>query len=888
MVCLDVLVEERTMETAEDSKSDDAGKRGPPTLQLPLKGQSCSIPKIGSSDSTEATRFSPLPLRLVDLDDEPQERSPGGRGGRTTFDESCFQDNDGEPRTPLSPVSPVSARRTNRKRLTSNSVASVASAVSQQSGAPQSPRAGAMDMPCGRRDLKEVQKLLQQDLLPKLQGLFSEVSSPTGKKSNGESKSLPMNVAMCIKTAFPLLQHLNMALEDELRHSGNSMGGVLKRTCSHDSLASSDQAHRNSFLGSFMPEYDRQESDDALQRAHSNHTLIYDSVCSAPAFEITEELKPMAKRVSLSMVNQYAMECVCGNFFIEDAKYCRKCGMARPLRDGCSVGGRQPSKRSFSTFSSGNEDKQRRLNRHGDIVTSSNKCYIHPERPFRLGWELVSLLLILVVSVTVPIELAFYFEQQTPSGLEGFSQAVDVYFGVDILLNFFTAYHTGHGLSGMLVNRLSSIAFNYLRGWFFIDLLATFPYGLVVGSVGDDDPSASNTTDAAGMLRMLKYAKIARVMKVLRVLKLGGLMQMVEEKMVAAQSMTVVWQLAKMTVVMLIVSHNVACLYFFLGDQGADETWMTTRGLPRSGEPHVYKSYVAAFYFAITTGTTVGYGDIHPHSALEQCVTAVLLVVSVGYIGQFLGRVSQIVNSLRQNDNEMAQTKREALLFMTRRDVTKLLQFKVLRYIEHTFETSAVTHLDEKIMSTLSESLQSQLALQITGNIFRQFPLFEDVGSEFLTALCSCGRTKRAGIGDLIVLEESAAHEMFWVVRGEVAVSRRNMHLATLKRSDWFGELALFFPGAVRTCTVRCETNCEFLVLHYEDFRQQLREFPKIRKEYDKLAQELRRGDPRGLKLVCHHCGSKEHLTRDCPLIPRRAHVLAEHDFEDLDMQRFG
>merc|ERR1719203_706399 len=116
-------------------------------------------------------------------------------------------------------------------------------------------------------------------------------------------------------------------------------------------------------------------------------------------------------------------------------------------------------------------------------------------------------------------------------------------------------------------------------------------------------PERQQSGEAMGILRALRYAKMTRMMKVLRVLKLGGLMQMVEEKMVAAQAMTVAFQLLKMTIVMLIVSHNVACGWYAVA-QFQEEgvwTWLHAQNLHQSSQA---AQYITAFYFAITTGTT--------------------------------------------------------------------------------------------------------------------------------------------------------------------------------------------------------------------------------------------------------------------------------------------
>merc|ERR1712183_147935 len=49
---------------------------------------------------------------------------------------------------------------------------------------------------------------------------------------------------------------------------------------------------------------------------------------------------------------------------------------------------------------------------------------------------------------------------------------------------------------------------------------------------------------------------------------------------------------------------------------------------------------------------------------------------------------------------------------------------------------------------------------------------------------------------------------------------------------------------------------------------EQMREHPQVKKEFDFLLQELRRGDATGLKLRCITCDSKDHLTKDCPKCP--------------------
>lgn len=53
---------------------------------------------------------------------------------------------------------------------------------------------------------------------------------------------------------------------------------------------------------------------------------------------------------------------------------------------------------------------------------------------------------------------------------------VDILFGIDIIVNFFSAYETNHRIEV----RIKQIVINYLLTWFALDLLATFPTQLLI------------------------------------------------------------------------------------------------------------------------------------------------------------------------------------------------------------------------------------------------------------------------------------------------------------------------------------------------------------------------------------------------------------------------
>jgi voltage-gated potassium channel len=59
--------------------------------------------------------------------------------------------------------------------------------------------------------------------------------------------------------------------------------------------------------------------------------------------------------------------------------------------------------------------------------------------------------------------------------------------------------------------------------------------------------------------------------------------------------------------------------------------------------PSMIKSYPDALWYALVTVTTVGYGDMYPHSAGGRILAVVLLFCSVGLIGYFLSKFTNFI-----------------------------------------------------------------------------------------------------------------------------------------------------------------------------------------------------------------------------------------------------
>lgn len=109
------------------------------------------------------------------------------------------------------------------------------------------------------------------------------------------------------------------------------------------------------------------------------------------------------------------------------------------------------------------------------------------------------------------MRLAF---EQNPNEYIALDLTIDSIFFLDMAFTFFTAYEDDRGI---VIIELNKIALNYLKGWFFIDLVATFPLYLILSP--EALPGASSVNS------LLRLARLPRIYKLAAVLRVGNLIK---------------------------------------------------------------------------------------------------------------------------------------------------------------------------------------------------------------------------------------------------------------------------------------------------------------------------------------------------------------------------
>ena len=359
------------------------------------------------------------------------------------------------------------------------------------------------------------------------------------------------------------------------------------------------------------------------------------------------------------------------------------------------------------------------------------KWMIRPSR--RIGWDLFLCGLVCYVAIVLPYRLGFGVG--ATGGMGTLELAMDFCFMADVVLNFFTITV----VRGEQISDPRRVAKMYLKSWFVIDLVSSLPLSLM-RDIGYKQ---------SGMLsRMAKLLKISRILKVFRLLRMSKFFEQHAdeiEMMLITSSFTSWMHLMSLFGLMMYICHVMACLWagiaraaasgwahgddahaepytwaYLYADGGDDDAARTRAVLERwlsqdfRGETEIVSSaYLACFYWAMTTITTVGYGDICPESDAERLYAIAAMVLGGGFYGYLVGNITAIVTSVDAAQRARAGKMEDLHAYMNVRNFPDELRTEVHRYFRRFFDEKSA--LDESaVLNDLSVQLRTKVGARRT------------------------------------------------------------------------------------------------------------------------------------------------------------------------------
>ena len=183
--------------------------------------------------------------------------------------------------------------------------------------------------------------------------------------------------------------------------------------------------------------------------------------------------------------------------------------------------------------------------------TGAGPCIFLPWNRALILWDAVSVLALAYTALVMPTRLAFAQSTDGSGTMDVVEMIIDVFFLVDILRNARTAYYDYYGT---LIVAPRAVMVHYLKTWFALDLIASFPIDwCLAGSVDGQTEAGSQ-----GLL-LLRLCKLGKLLRLVRLTRVSGRLRAAGRGVGALRHSDVVWLSARAFALCCVV-HWSACL----------------------------------------------------------------------------------------------------------------------------------------------------------------------------------------------------------------------------------------------------------------------------------------------------------------------------------------
>lgn len=248
--------------------------------------------------------------------------------------------------------------------------------------------------------------------------------------------------------------------------------------------------------------------------------------------------------------------------------------------------------------------------------------------------------LLLYNAIVIPLRICFDVSDYCPSGIWLWEAFADWFFVADLVLNFFTGVVVPGG-DGTASSSPAVIARHYLRSWFVVDLISSVPLDFFITTQASGCAGQPVDASSGGGLDVLKLVRMLRLIKLFKLFRLLKISKMIANVQDHIPIPPMAFQSLYMVLIVSYAGHIFGCLFYscganaYLVELAATDaslgapmrpvSWLQDAGYASLIRPDVGLTwsellgpYTAAVYWAFTTMTTVGYGDLTPQSPTER------------------------------------------------------------------------------------------------------------------------------------------------------------------------------------------------------------------------------------------------------------------------------
>jgi hyperpolarization activated cyclic nucleotide-gated potassium channel 1 len=305
-----------------------------------------------------------------------------------------------------------------------------------------------------------------------------------------------------------------------------------------------------------------------------------------------------------------------------------------------------------------------------------------------------------------------------------------------------------------------------------------------------------------------------------------------------------VFKFLKFIVSVTLCVHIMGCFWFMSAriDNFSPDCWVVRRGILDSDIP---TQYLNSIYWAFTTVTTVGYGDITALTQLEMILSISWMITGVGFYSFTIGSLSSFLSAIDTRDSIMNAKLAATHEFAKETGITSECKRKITAVVTYnTQKVGSIWSDKHSLFTELPKHLRYEVALSMYNGIAAEIPFFKNRDHAFVVFVMPTLKPLKLTDSDYVYKEGDFATEVYLIIKGRVnfVLSKNEIEYKSFLKGSYIGEVELLFKTQRLDNVMSCG-NTEFLtiakrVTRTQDFFEILEEFPAISKDFKKIARE--------------------------------------------------
>jgi hypothetical protein len=461
---------------------------------------------------------------------------------------------------------------------------------------------------------------------------------------------------------------------------------------------------------------------------------------------------------------------------------------------------------------------------------AKQKCFarvaVHPTSKKRVLWDLFSFVFVCYDVIVIPMQ---FFDPPEKTFLQFLANAARFFWTFDIYWSFVTIYMNG---DGDLQTEFVQIARNYLTSWFAFDLSI-----VLVDWLDFISSQGNNTNEAVKSMRVLRVIRLARLMRLSRNSpEISRLMAL----HVRNESTKVVLGVLRISVVVIAVTHAIACCWYGVSMASSENSWVKEQHLTK--EDSLGLRYITCYYWSMVQIS--GSGIMEPENVVERFFGSIFMTMGFMISVSIVSNLTTLMTRLQLISAQITTQHSVLNRYLVDHEISSDLSSRVQRNAAHALaERKRNTPEHEvELLDIISTPLRVELSFEVSSPTLVPHPFFDCYGRTNpggMRQICYYAvGSLQLSAGDVVFNSGEVETEsgMLFVLKGKLKYKKNfmadcdvhsemteNVHM--LESGNWICEMVLWTQAWAHQGVLRALSECKLLCLNAARFQATAAQF---------------------------------------------------------------